>query len=84
LRPGGQIVSMLEQPDKDLEAEAGVTATHQFSMVTTERLNQVAKLVDEGILKVTIDKTFPLEDAAEALEYIHAGHHRGKVVIRVR
>lgn len=84
LKSGGQILSMLEQPNKDLEAEHGVTATHQFTVVTTERLNQIAKLVDEGTLQVTIDKTFPLEDAAEALEYIHTGHHRGKVVIRVK
>ncbi len=84
LKSGGQIVSMVEQPDKQLEAEHNVTATNQFTIVTTERLSRIAELVDSDALPVTIDKTFPLENAAEALEYIHVGHHRGKVVIRIK
>jgi alcohol dehydrogenase len=84
LKPGGQIVSMTEQPDKELETQYGVTAMGQFTIVTTARLAKLAQLIDEGVLQITIDKTFPLEDAAEALEYIHSAHHRGKVVIRVK
>jgi NADPH:quinone reductase-like Zn-dependent oxidoreductase len=37
-----------------------------------------------GVLKITIDKVFSLEKAAEALEYLRSGHHRGKVVIKVK
>ncbi len=84
LKTGGQIVSMVEPSNEELASSRGVTATNQFTAVTSERLTKVAELVDQGVLQVTIDKTFPLEDAADALEYIHAGHHRGKVVIRVK
>lgn len=83
LKPGGVIVSMLEQPDEMLQKERGVTAIAQFTRVTTERLEQLARLVDEGSVKPLIDKTFPLENAAEALGSIQEGAHRGKVVIVV-
>jgi alcohol dehydrogenase len=84
LKQGGHIVSMLEQPNEELMRTHSVTATHQFTQMTPQRLVKVAELVDQGALKVTVDKTFPLEQAAEALEYLRSGHHRGKVVIKVK
>jgi NADPH:quinone reductase-like Zn-dependent oxidoreductase len=33
--------------------------------------------------KAPMDKTFPLEAAAEAVSYVESGHAVGKVVIRV-
>lgn len=42
------------------------------------------KLLDlaaEGRLEVTIDRTFPLAEAAEAHRYLQKGHARGKVVL---
>ncbi|HEU4715463.1 MAG TPA: NADP-dependent oxidoreductase [Candidatus Saccharimonadales bacterium] len=83
LKSGGQLVSMAAMPNDELAREHGVTASAQQTRVTTERLQKVAELVDQGILKPAIDRTFPLEQAAEALEYMRRGHHRGKVVINV-
>src|SRR5581483_7324811 len=60
LKRGGMIVSMLEQPNTELMAQYGVTAIAQASKVTTERLTHLAELIDQGAIKVTIDKTFPL------------------------
>lgn len=83
LKPGGQLVSMAAMPNEVLAGEHNVTASAQQTRVTTERLQKVAKLVDQGVLVPAIDKTFPLEKTAEALEYMRQGHHRGKVVINV-
>lgn len=84
LKPGGQIVSMLEQPNQELMDAYNVTATHQFTVATAERLAAVATLVDDGVLKPHVDRTFPLQDAAEALDYLSSSHHRGKVVITIK
>ena len=84
LKPGGAIVSMLEQPDEARATEHRITATAQFTQVTPERLRAVSQLVDAGVLKVTIDKVFSLEEAAEAVEYVHSGHRRGKVVLKIK
>ena len=84
LRKGGIIVSMLEQPNHDLMNKHGVTAIAQFTQINTERLKKLAQLVERGIVKVHIDKIFPLEKAAEALGYLQNGSPKGKVVIKVR
>jgi alcohol dehydrogenase len=83
LKTGGQLVSMAAAPDEALAAEHGITASAQQTRVTTERLQKVAELVDQGVLKPAVDRVFPLEQTAEALEYMRRGHHRGKVVIKV-
>ena len=46
-------------------------------------LNVLKELVESGKLKPVIDKTYALEDTAEALSYIETGHASGKVVINV-
>jgi threonine dehydrogenase-like Zn-dependent dehydrogenase len=40
-------------------------------------------LVAEGKIKPVIDRTYPLEKTAEAVNYLSEGHSRGKVVIQV-
>jgi NADPH:quinone reductase-like Zn-dependent oxidoreductase len=83
LKAGGQLVSMAAAPNDTLAKQYGVTASTQQTRVTTERLQKVAGLVDQGVLRPAIDKLFPLEQTAEALEYVRGGHHRGKVVIKM-
>lgn len=84
LKPGGALVSMSEKPDDTLVNKYAVLYTAQFTRTTTERLTKVAELADAGNLKVHIDKIFPLDQAAEALEYQKTGHPRGKIVIRIK
>lgn len=84
LKAGGAIVSMIEQPNEELTTKHQVKAHAQFTKVTPERLAGVSRLVEDDKLNITIDKTYPLEQASEALEYLHSGHHRGKVVIKIK
>jgi NADPH:quinone reductase-like Zn-dependent oxidoreductase len=44
-------------------------------------LEIIRKLVETGKVIPCIDRRYPLEQAAEALRYLGAGHARGKVVI---
>lgn len=84
LKRGGVIVSMVEQPLQELMEKFGVTAVGQFTRVTSERLDKLTKLVDQGVLNVRVDKVFPLDQAGEALAYVQAGRVKGKVVVRVK
>ena len=84
LKPGGTIVSMLEKPNEALAKKYGVKTISQFTQVSRERLEKLAQLVNDGAIKINIDKTFPLEKAGEALEYQEKGHPRGKVVIKIK
>ena len=84
LKRGGVIVSMLEPPNQELMAEYGVTAIAQLTQVTKERLVKLADLVEQGVIKTHVDKTFPLARAAEALTYLQTGRQQGKVVLEVK
>ncbi|MAT45640.1 MAG: alcohol dehydrogenase [Anaerolineaceae bacterium] len=48
-----------------------------------EDLEFIIQLVEEGKIKPIINKTFPLDKTAEAVQYISQGHARGKIVINV-
>ena len=84
LKKGGIIVSMVEQPNMELMEKYAVRAIYQFTQPTREKLEKLAGLVEQGVVKVHIDKTFPLDEAAEALSYLETGHHQGKVVLEVK
>ncbi len=49
----------------------------------TEYLTFLRDLVEEGEIKPFIDKTYPLEEVAEAHRYAETGRKRGNVVITV-
>jgi len=81
LKKGGIIVSMLEQPDQGLMDRLGVKAVYQFTQVNKGRLAKLAEWVDKDNIRVNVDRTFPLDEAAKALDYQKDQHPRGKVVL---
>ena len=84
LKRGGIIVSMLEQPNPDLMEQYKVKAVGQITQVTGERLSKLAELTGKRVIKVHVEKTFPLEEAKEALAFQQNGHPRGKVVLEIK
>ncbi|MBX3591255.1 MAG: quinone oxidoreductase [Burkholderiaceae bacterium] len=48
------------------------------------RTGDLFRWAGEGRLKVTIDRVFPLEEAADAHRFLEAGESRGKLLLRVR
>ncbi len=64
-------------------------ATPQYFGLHNERLAQIrileqgAKLIEQGLLKVHVSLTLPLEEAAEAHRLIETGHTTGKIVLRI-
>lgn len=83
LKPGGVLVSMLAQPDEELMQKYSVKMISQFTKVTRERLEKLADLITSGAIKIHVDKTFPLDQSAEALDYLEQGKQQGKVVLQI-
>lgn len=50
---------------------------------TRQDLLTLADLLATGQVKPVIERTYPLDDAADALRHVAAGHTRGKVVVTV-
>jgi NADPH:quinone reductase-like Zn-dependent oxidoreductase len=44
-------------------------------------LSLLAELIEQGKLKITVDRTYSFEKIAEALDYVESGRAKGKVVI---
>jgi len=84
LRKGGIIVSMVEKPNEKLMKQYEVDAKAQFTQPNSAQLAELATLVDEGKMKIKVDRLFPLAEVKEALDYLQNSHHQGKVVITVK
>jgi NADPH:quinone reductase-like Zn-dependent oxidoreductase len=83
LRPGGTLVSILSHPDELRAAQSGVHAHWTFVQPSGHRLDDIAKLVDEGDLRPTVSHVYPFVAANEAHARLERGHTRGKLVLRV-
>ena len=79
----GMITSMLEQPNSELMNRYGVKAFVQFTQANRQLLTKLGEWVDQNNIKVNIDKTFSIDEAADALDYQRDGHPRGRVIITV-
>jgi NADPH:quinone reductase-like Zn-dependent oxidoreductase len=50
---------------------------------SNQDLALLADMVQSGKLKPVIDRTYKLEQTADAIRYVEQGHARGKVVITI-
>jgi NADPH:quinone reductase-like Zn-dependent oxidoreductase len=60
-----------------------VKALVQFTQANRERLTKLAEWLDQNYIKVNVDKTFSLDEAANALDFQKDVHPRGKIVLTV-
>lgn len=84
LRPGGVIVTMAAQVDQADAKKRGITAVGQFTQVTTSRLNQLTRLVEEGIITPHVAQVFDLDHTVEAFKAREAGKFLGKVIVEIK
>lgn len=82
VRRGGRLVSVAEEPP---QTPTGAELDARYFVVepSREELVEIARLVDEGVLRPAIDSVFPLSEARAAFERSMAHGKRGKVVLRV-
>ena len=84
LKAGGIIVSMAGESDGKLAKKFKVSAIGQQTDGNPKRLRRLALLVDEGKIRVYIDRVFTLDQAKEAFEHLEFGHPRCKVVLKIK
>lgn len=81
---GGLLVTGLGLVGFKLKGLArGVRARMVVKKCRGDQLDQIAELVDAGAIKPLLDKTFPLEQIADAHAYSETGRARGKIAIAI-
>jgi len=81
LKPRGNYVSITAGPREVLLKNYEISAMRFLFHSDPAQLKQIVQLIEEEKVKVFIDKTFSLTEARSALEYVHKGRTRGKVVL---
>lgn len=83
LKPGGKLLSIATQPSQDLAGQYNVTAYFVASNISPENLKQGIDLIEAGKFVPIVSKTFKLEYAAIAQDFLAAGGVNGKVVLLI-
>ena len=83
LKPGGHLITIVDRTNETLAGRTRA-AGFKFSGVTVEPdhqgLEELARLVDGGKLRIHVERTFPLEQARAAHELL-GSHPKGKIVL---
>lgn len=83
LKPGGKLFSIVTPPSAALADKYQVDARFISSNISAGSLAAGLALVVEGKLRPIVAKTFPLNKAAQAQDFVSAGGVNGKVVLVV-
>ena len=84
LKPGGILVSVVSRVPEAAQKRYGVRTAYFYVEVTTERLNKIAELFDQGKLVTDVGTVLALEEARMAHEMLDGSpHKRGKIVLSV-
>ncbi|MEH6825516.1 MAG: zinc-binding dehydrogenase, partial [Motiliproteus sp.] len=84
LKPGGISVTLPSATAAQVieAAEArGCRAASVRVMPNGEQLAQLLALMEQGALRLQVDRLLPLQDVAEAHRYSETGRARGKIIL---
>ncbi len=83
LKSGGRYVtSVYALPPQELIAPRQIRALMFGIQPSGEKLAAVARFVEEGVLRIPIEREFRLSDAVAALNASQSGRTRGKLLLR--
>ncbi|TYK58790.1 NADP-dependent oxidoreductase [Pseudomonas synxantha] len=77
----GLVMGVLSSGIRRKARKQGVRYDFLFMRASGAQLDELTALVEAGIIKPVIDRTFPFESTAQALSYVEQGRVKGKVVI---
>jgi len=59
----------------------GVRYSFLFMRASGAQLGEISKLIESGVLRPVLDRTYPFDEAPQALAHVETGRTKGKVVI---
>lgn len=83
LKSNGKLLSIATPPSQELAEQYNVKAYFVASNISSKILENGIALIKSGKFKTIVSKTFSLEEAALAQDYLMAGGVNGKVILVV-
>jgi len=83
VKKGGVLVSTVQQVDESAAKQAGVNASYFIMKRSAQDLAELAKLVDQGVVKPRVSRTMDLAQAKDAQELSETGQSHGKFILKV-
>jgi NADPH:quinone reductase-like Zn-dependent oxidoreductase len=78
------VMGLLSRSVRKKAKNLGVQYSFLFMRANGWQLEQIAALIDDGVIRPVVDKVFPFSQTPAALAYIETGRAKGKVVIKVQ
>ena len=83
LKKGGVLVSTLSEPSKEKAAAADARGMRYTVTESGKDLAAIVELIDAGKVKPFVKKTYQLQEAAAAQQFLEHEHPAGKVVLSI-
>ncbi|PHN61868.1 NADP-dependent oxidoreductase [Pseudomonas viridiflava] len=79
-----QVMRLLSYGIREKARKQGVAYSFVFMRASGAQLKEVTRLIEAGIIKPILDRTFAFQQTADALAYVEQGRAKGKVVVQLR
>jgi NADPH:quinone reductase-like Zn-dependent oxidoreductase len=83
LKPGGALISTLQEPDKSKAKAKNLRVAHYMAKPNSAQLAEISRLLLAGKIKPYIFKTYKLGEAGKAEQALTQQHVQGKIVLAV-
>jgi NADPH:quinone reductase-like Zn-dependent oxidoreductase len=74
-------MALLSLKTRRVARRRGVRYSFLFMRASGTQLGEITKLIDSGVLRPIVDRTYPFDEAPHALAHVERGRAKGKVVI---
>ena len=75
------VMALLSLKTRRAARRRGVRYSFLFMRASGAQLGEITKLIDSGVLRPIVDRTYPFDEAPQALAHVEGGRAKGKVVI---
>ncbi|HEX7912386.1 MAG TPA: NADP-dependent oxidoreductase [Paraburkholderia sp.] len=82
--PLRQVLRLLSSGIRKKSRQHDVSYTFVFMRAEGKQLGEISSLIESGAIKPVVDRIYPLEATAEALNYVDRGRAKGKVVVKIQ
>jgi NADPH:quinone reductase-like Zn-dependent oxidoreductase len=75
------VMALLSFKTRRAARRRGVRYSFLFMRASGAQLNEITKLIDAGAIRPIVERTYPFDEAPQALAHVEGGRSKGKVVI---